>query len=60
MIHEGGWRIEGDPNGEVTFFDPEGNPHGTTRPRAIPPPLPTRIGNEITRIRERAFALSPG
>jgi hypothetical protein len=57
MIHEGGWTVEGDPNGKLTFFDPDGNPHGTTRPRNLPPPLPTRLGKEITHIRERADAL---
>jgi Domain of unknown function (DUF222) len=57
MIHEGGWSVEGDPNGELTFLDPDGNGHGTTRPRNLPPPLPTRLGNEITHVRVRADAL---
>jgi hypothetical protein len=57
MIHEGGWSVEGDPNGELTFLDPDGNLHGATRPRNLPPPLPTRLGNEITQIRARAEAL---
>jgi hypothetical protein len=57
MIHEGGWSVEGDPSGELTFLDPDGNPHGTTRPRNLPPPLPTRLGNEITQIRARTDAL---
>jgi len=58
MIHEGGWTIEGDPNGEITFYDPDGNPQGSTRPRNLPPPIPTRTGNEITRAIERVHALS--
>jgi Domain of unknown function (DUF222) len=58
MIHEGGWTIEGDPNGEVTFYDLDGNPQGSSRPRNQPPPIPTCIGNEITRALERARALS--
>ena len=33
LIHEGGWTITGDPNGEITFHDPDGNPRGTSRPR---------------------------
>ena len=57
LIHEGGWRIEGDPNGEVTFFDPGGHAHGSTRPRTLPPPLLTRSGNEITQAQHRARAL---
>ncbi len=57
LIHEGGWTIEGDPNGEVAFFDPDGNPQGSTRPRKQPPPLPTRLGSEIACIRARAGAL---
>ena len=49
LIHEGGWTITGDPNGEVTFHDPDGNDRGATRPRNRPPPMPTRTGTEITR-----------
>jgi Domain of unknown function (DUF222) len=57
LIHEGGWTVTGDPNGEITFHDPDGNLRGTTKPRNLPPPIPTRIGNELTRARERADAL---
>jgi Domain of unknown function (DUF222) len=57
LVHEGGWTVEGDPNGELTFFDPGGNHRGSTRPRNLPPPIPTRTGNEITRIHERAHDL---
>jgi hypothetical protein len=57
MIHEGGWTITGDPNAEVTFLDPEGDPHGTSRPRNLPPPIPTRTGNDITRAHQRARRL---
>jgi hypothetical protein len=60
MIHEGGWAVEGDTNGELTFFDPDGNPSGTSRPRNLAPPLPTRLGDEITIIRARAEALRSG
>jgi hypothetical protein len=27
LVHEGGWRIEGNPNGEVRFVRPDGRPH---------------------------------
>jgi hypothetical protein len=57
LIHEGGWTITGDPNGEVTFHDPHGNPQGTSRPRNLPPPIPTRIGKQITCAIERAHQL---
>jgi hypothetical protein len=59
LIHEGGWTITGDPNGEVTFHDPDGDPHGTTRPRNRPPPLPTRTATHIDTARERACRLRP-
>ncbi|HEY5014058.1 MAG TPA: hypothetical protein VIK61_15345, partial [Acidimicrobiia bacterium] len=49
--------ITGNPNGEITFHDPHGNPHGTTRPRNRPPPIPTRTGTHITQAIERAHAL---
>jgi hypothetical protein len=57
LIHEGGWTVAGDPDCELTFFDPDGNPQGSTRPRNLPRPLPTRLGNEIVGIRARAGAL---
>ena len=57
LIHEGGWTITGNPNREVTFHDPDGNPHGTSRPRNKPPPIPTRTGTHITQAHQRAHAL---
>jgi hypothetical protein len=51
--------VAGDPNGEVTFVDPDGNHCGTTRPRNLPPPIPTRTGTQITRAHQRAHALQP-
>ena len=32
LIHEGGWTITGDPNGEITFHDPDGNPAAPADP----------------------------
>ena len=58
LIHEGGWTITGDPNGEVTFHDPEGNPRGTSRPRTPPKPILTRTGRDIARARDRALDLA--
>ena len=57
LIHEGGWTITGDPNGEVTFHDPDGNPRGTTRPRNPPKPILTRAGRDVTRAQKRATRL---
>ena len=58
LIHEGGWTITGDPNGEVTFHDPDGKPRGSTSPRNPPKPISTRTGHDITRAKERALALA--
>ncbi|MDQ1476446.1 MAG: hypothetical protein QOE62_1675 [Actinomycetota bacterium] len=57
LIHEGGWTVTGDPNGEITFHDPDGNERGTSRPRRRPPPIATRAGIEVTRAQERAHEL---
>ena len=51
LIHEGGWTITGDPNGEVTFHDPDGNARGSTRPRNPPKPILTRAGRDVARAR---------
>jgi hypothetical protein len=59
LIHEGGWTITGDPNGEVTFHDPDGNPHSSSRPRTRPLPIPTRTGTDVTQAVERAHQLRP-
>jgi hypothetical protein len=57
LIHEGGWTISGDPNGEITFHDPGGNARGASRPRVPPKPILTRAGRDIARARRRAEAL---
>jgi hypothetical protein len=57
LIHEGGWTITGDTNGEVTFHDPNGNTRGTSRPRKPPDPILTRTGRDITRAQKRALEL---
>ena len=58
MVHEGAWTITGNPNGEITFHDPDGNPRGSTRPRNPPKPIPTRAGRDITRAQQRALGVS--
>jgi Domain of unknown function (DUF222) len=57
LIHEGGWSITGDPNGEVTFHDPNGDPRGRSRPRKPPDPILTRAGRDVGRAQKRAAAL---
>jgi Domain of unknown function (DUF222) len=57
FIHEGGWTVTGDPNGEITFHDPNGNERGSSRPRTRPPPIPTRTGTEVTLAQARAHDL---
>jgi len=34
LVHEGGWTMRGDPNGELTFFRPDGRALATGRARA--------------------------
>jgi hypothetical protein len=58
LIHEGGWTVTGDPNGELTFHDPDGNPRGSSRPRKRPPPILTRAGEDRELIRERVRELA--
>jgi Domain of unknown function (DUF222) len=57
LIHEGGWTVTGDPNGELTFHDPDGRPRGTSRPRRRPPPILTRAGEDRERARQRVEQL---
>jgi hypothetical protein len=56
-IHEGGFTVTGDPNGELTFYDPDGNPIGSSRPRRPPPPLLTRAGKLVEQAQRRALML---
>jgi hypothetical protein len=58
LLHEGGWTVRGDPNGELTFYDPNGNPHGTSRPRKRPPPILTRAGQDAELARQRVRELA--
>ena len=57
MLHEGQWTITGNPNGEITFHDPDGIARGTSRPRNPPTPIPTQAGRDITRAQKRAHEL---
>ncbi|HEX4491148.1 MAG TPA: DUF222 domain-containing protein [Acidimicrobiia bacterium] len=57
LIHEGGWTVTGDPNGELSFYDPDGRLRGTTTPRTHPPPILTQAGRDRERTRERVRQL---
>jgi hypothetical protein len=57
LIHEGGWTVTGDPNGELTFYDAEGRCRGTTTPRRRPPPILTQAGKDRELILERVRSL---
>jgi hypothetical protein len=43
-VHEGGWTITGNPNGDVTFHHPNGHKTFTSRPFRPPPRCRERIG----------------
>ncbi|MGZ5385196.1 MAG: HNH endonuclease signature motif containing protein [Acidimicrobiia bacterium] len=34
LVHDGGWKIQGDPNGELIFIRPDGRPY-QPRPQPI-------------------------
>jgi hypothetical protein len=38
VVHEGGFRISGEPNGTLTFHRPDGSILGTSKARPIDPP----------------------
>jgi hypothetical protein len=58
LIHEGGWTVRGEPNGELTFYDPDDNLRGSSRPRKRPPPILTEAGEIAERARARIRALA--
>jgi hypothetical protein len=57
MLHEGGWRIEGDPNGDVRFISPDGRVWSQGPPE-IRPEVRARI--RILTGEEPADARPPG
>ncbi|MDZ7679494.1 MAG: DUF222 domain-containing protein [Acidimicrobiales bacterium] len=42
LVHEGGWSIRGDPNGEITFVSPDGRRRLPSRPQPVDPSLRCR------------------
>lgn len=60
MLHEGGWTVEGDPNGELRFYDRSGAYVGSSFPKAPAKPIKTkrrrnRRTDRLTRERVRAL-----
>lgn len=51
MVHEGGWRIEGDPKGELVFIAPDGRtfPEGPTPIRDEDPGAGRRLDGRADR-----------
>ena len=61
MLHEGGWKISGSPNGELEFHDRTGRHLGTSTPHRPSKPILTRRGRARAKLdhrtRTRARAL---
>ena len=60
MLHEGGWTVEGDPNGELRFYDRSGAYIGSSFPHEPAKPIKTkrrrnRRTDRLTRERLRAL-----
>ncbi|MDZ7677584.1 MAG: DUF222 domain-containing protein [Acidimicrobiales bacterium] len=74
LVHEGGWTIEGNPNGEITFVSPDGRRRLRSRPQPLHPKVRTQLRRiaedwgattgadvgETDRVRSRAPARRPG
>ena len=46
LVHEGGWRVEGNPNGEITFISPDRRRRLPSRP----PPTDAKVRTQLRRI----------
>lgn len=61
MLHEGGWTVTGDANGELEFRDRDGRLIDTTRPHERARPILTKQGRDRRKlegcIRKRVRAL---
>ncbi|MFP3908182.1 MAG: hypothetical protein ACLFWR_14220 [Acidimicrobiales bacterium] len=55
LVHEGDWKVEGDPDGELTFVSPDRRRRLTSRPQ----PLHDHVRRAATRTR-RKRRTSPG
>jgi hypothetical protein len=61
MLHEGGWTVTGNPDGQLDFRDRQGRHIGSSTPHERAQPILTRRGKQRAaldnRIRQRASAL---
>ena len=60
LVHDGGWRIEGSPNGDLIFIRPDGRPY-QPRPHPLRQEVRERLIDPVVTETEPAFAdSSPG
>ncbi len=55
LVHDGGWKIEGSPNGDLIFIRPDGRPF-QPRPPTLRPEVRQRLIEPILQKSEPAFA----
>ena len=62
-MHEGHWKVVGNPNGRLEFFDRDGNHIATSEPQPRVKPIPTKQGRRRARLEQlistRTDALRP-
>ena len=51
-IHEGHWKIVGNPNGRLEFTDQDGNHIATSTPQPRVEPIPTKQGRQRTHLEQ--------
>ena len=55
LVHDAGWKIEGNPNGDLIFIRPDGRPY-QPRPQPLRPDTRQRIINPVLNTKEPAYA----
>ena len=55
LVHEGGWHIVGDPNGELMFIRPDGRPY-QPRPQPLRPHVRSRLVDAVVPMELPAVA----
>jgi hypothetical protein len=51
-MHEGHWNVEGNPNSQLDFTDPNGNHIATSHPQPRKQPIPTKQGRHRTHLEQ--------
>ncbi len=59
LVHEGGWRITGDPNHELIFLRPDGRPY-RPRPQPLRPDVRQRLVEVVRPRTEKRPAYADG